>query len=176
MRALESAAKTQSQQCGKTGFHFAMPRRLCAGWLRLTLLLLFLALAATVQAQTTGDYRTAAGLTTANWNGTTTWETYNGSTWVATTANPSSTDGAITIRSGATVALTATVSIDQVTVDSGGQLTINSGIAVTLANGTGTDITVNGTFHNPEPPAQEMGRCLMRKGYIHGEALQRSGF
>ena len=148
MRALESAAKTQSQQCGKTGFHFAMPRRLCAGWLRLTLLLLFLALAATVQAQTTGDYRTAAGLTTANWNGWTTWETYNGSTWVATTANPSSTDGAITIRSGATVALTATVSIDQVTVDSGGQLTINSGIAVTLANGTGTDITVNGTFLN----------------------------
>src|SRR6185295_14371244 len=66
-------------------------------------------------AATSGDYRSKA---TGNWNSTSTWEKYNGSGWVAATATPTNADGAITIRSGHTVTVTASVTTDQVTVDS----------------------------------------------------------
>ena len=136
MRALESAAKTQSQQCGKTGFHFTMPHRLCAGWLRLSLIVLLSFIASDMfAADAVGDYRTLTGLTSGNWNGTTTWEkcTVAGSpgTWVAVATSPTDADGVISIRSGATVTITASVSYDQVVVDSGGQVTVASTITTT---------------------------------------------
>jgi hypothetical protein len=40
------------------------------------------------------------------------------------------------------------VSIDQTIVNSGAQININSGITLTIANGTGTDLIVNGTIGN----------------------------
>ena len=40
--------------------------------------------------------------------------------------------------------MTAAVSVDQVTVDSGGELDVDSGVTLTTANGTGTDLTDNG--------------------------------
>ena len=94
-------------------------------------------------AQTTGDYRTKAS---GNWNATATWERYSGTAWVAATATPTSSDGAITILNGHTVAVTAGVTVDQVTVNAGGQVTLNSGITLSVANGTGTDLQVNGVL------------------------------
>ena len=90
-------------------------------------------------------YRSAA--TTGNWNNAATWESStDGLTWSAAASTPSSTDGTITIRNGHTVTITAAVSIDQVTVDNGG-IVIHSGAGtVTLADGTGTDLTINGTW------------------------------
>jgi hypothetical protein len=98
--------------------------------------------------QTTGDYRSAA---TGNWNTLATWERYNGTAWILPTSGqgtPTSTSGVITILNGHTVTVTVNVSIDQATVDAGGQITINSGITLTIANGTSTDLTVNGIVVN----------------------------
>ncbi len=91
-----------------------------------------------------GDYRSKA---TGNWNSTATWETYNGSAWVNASATPTNGGGAITILNGHTISVTANVSVDQLIVDVGGVLTINSGKTFTISNGTGDDLTVNGTLN-----------------------------
>lgn len=83
-----------------------------------------------------------------NWNATTTWEESvdGGATWVDAFGTPTSSDGAITIRNGHTVAVSASVAIDEVTVDAGGQITINLGQTLTLA--AANALTVNGTVLN----------------------------
>jgi hypothetical protein len=101
-----------------------------------------------VQAQITDDYRTRTGVT-ASWFGTATWQRYNGTTWVDVATNPTSANGAIEIRSDASVTIPAPLTVDNLTVN--GTLTFNnatngSGNAFTLNNGTGTDLIVNGTF------------------------------
>ncbi|MCJ7449733.1 MAG: hypothetical protein MUO72_18820, partial [Bacteroidales bacterium] len=95
--------------------------------------------------QAAGDYRTAA---TGNWNAIATWETYNGTAWVAASSTPTSANGVITILNGHTVTVTASNTVDQVIIDAGGQVTVNAGQTLTIANGTGTDMTVNGTLVN----------------------------
>jgi hypothetical protein len=70
---------------------------------------------------------------------------YNGSAWVTAAAAPTSANGVITIQSGHTMQITATVSIDQVVINYGG--TINwTGGTLTIADGTGVDLQVDGTF------------------------------
>jgi hypothetical protein len=103
------------------------------------------AVGATASGQSVGDYRSVA---TGNWNSTSTWGTFDGSSWVAAVATPTSSDGVITIRNGHTVTVTASVTVDQVTVDAGGQVTINNGFGWTIANGTGNDLIINGTVLN----------------------------
>ena len=88
-----------------------------------------------------GDYRTKAS---GAWNSATTWETYNGSAWVATATPPTSTNGKINILSGHSVTVTANVTVDQVEVDLGGSLTINSGFYLYVNNGADTDLRVKG--------------------------------
>jgi hypothetical protein len=96
-------------------------------------------------ADAAGDYRSAAS---GNWNAIATWQRYDGTNWVAAAATPTSADGVITIRNGHVVTISATVAYDQVVVDAGGQVTVPSSVASTLANGTGTDLTINGTWLN----------------------------
>src|SRR5262245_21526216 len=72
-----------------------------------------------VRAAVSGDYRTKA---TGNWNSTSTWEKYDGSSWVSAAATPASGDGVIEILSGHTVTITADVTADQIIVNSGGTL------------------------------------------------------
>lgn len=96
-------------------------------------------------AAANGDYRSKA---TGNWNSTSTWERYNGTSWVAATATPTNNDGAITILNGHTVTVTANVTADQVIIETGGQIDINSNKALTIANGSGTDIDISGTLKN----------------------------
>lgn len=93
-------------------------------------------------AAANGDYRSKA---TGNWSSTSSWEFYNGTSWVAATGTPTSADGSITILSGHTVTVTVSITADQVIVDPGGSLTVFSGKNLTIANGTGDDLTVNGT-------------------------------
>ncbi len=93
----------------------------------------------------TGDYRTSMS---GNWNLITTWQRYNGSSWVAAIATPNSADGVITIQNGHTVTVTANATVDQVVISSGGQMVLNTGVTLTLANGTGTDLDVSGVFKN----------------------------
>lgn len=95
--------------------------------------------------QASGDYRSAGS---GPWGTAGTWETFNGTSWVVAGASPTSANGVITIRSPHVVNVAANVTIDQTVVDIGGTMTIDPSATVTLANGTGTEITVNGTLTN----------------------------
>ncbi len=103
-------------------------------------------------AQVTGDYRSVNAPNPAggNWSDITKWERYNGSAWVAAPTAPTFTDETITIRSGDNILLNVSVTADQLVVEAGGTLSINvffsasGGNDLTLNNGTGTDLTVNG--------------------------------
>lgn len=101
--------------------------------------------AATAFGQAVNDYRSAA---TGNWNAVGTWQRFNGTSWVAAVSTPTSASGVITIRSPHNVTVTVDVTVDQVTIESGGTVTITSGDDWTIANGTGTDLTVDGTVTN----------------------------
>ncbi|MFN8303116.1 MAG: choice-of-anchor D domain-containing protein [Saprospiraceae bacterium] len=60
---------------------------------------------------------------------------------------PSSTVGTITIKNTHTVTVTAPVTIDQITVESGATLTTNASQTLTVNDGTGNDLTVDGTLN-----------------------------
>lgn len=121
-----------------------------------TRLLLFAALFFTTlhaSAQAVGDYRSnvAAPPAVGQWTTPATWQTFDGLDWVTASAFPTSADGVITIQSGDSIQLTgasAAISIDQVVVESGGYLVIfNTSGTVTLNNGSGNDITVDGRLY-----------------------------
>ena len=76
-----------------------------------------------LNAQSIGDYRSTAS---GNWNTVSTWEMYNGLIWAGAIAPPSSLNGAINIRNGHTVTVTANTTVDQVTIDAGGTLVLAS--------------------------------------------------
>src|ERR1022692_3986939 len=67
---------------------------------------------------TSGDYQTVKS---GNWNSTSTWQKYNGTSWVAATTTPSTT-GIISIQNGDTVTVTASVTVDSLFVNAGGTL------------------------------------------------------
>ena len=89
-----------------------------------------------------GDYRSNA--TPGNWSAAATWERFDGATWVAAITAPTSTDGVITIRSPHIVTVNTAISADQVIVEVGGTLSVTS--TLTIDDGTGTDLVVNGTL------------------------------
>ena len=92
-------------------------------------------------AQSVGDYRSKAS---GNWNALGTWELWSGIAWIpATVVTPTSTNGVITILNGHNVTVSAAVTVDQVVVNTGGTITIDA--ALTIANGSGTDLDVTGT-------------------------------
>lgn len=96
----------------------------------------------TAQAQTTGDYRSVAS---GNWSSIAAWERYNGTGWVAAAASPTSTDNVIQIRAGHTVTVIANVTADQILVDASGILSVSTN-TLTINNGAGTDMTINGNL------------------------------
>lgn len=95
-------------------------------------------------AATNGDYRSVSS---GNWNSTSAWEKFNGTSWVAISSTPSSADGEITISTGHVITISADVTADQITVNTGASLAINTSQRLTLADGTGTDLVVNGTLN-----------------------------
>lgn len=105
------------------------------------LLLLLACNALLLQAQTSGDYRSAA---TGNWNNIATWESYDGTAWQPAETIPAVTDGTVTIRSPHTVTISSGVTADQITIDAGG--TLSDLALLILENGIETDLICNGTF------------------------------
>jgi hypothetical protein len=81
---------------------------------RFVLIVFFLVFGLSVMAQVTGDYKSKA---TGNWNSSSTWQIYNGTTWVNATSYPgqNSNVGTVTIGSGNTVTLN--VDITSNTID-----------------------------------------------------------
>jgi len=101
-------------------------------------------------AQALNDYRSAAS---GDWNSRGTWQRFNGTTWITPTVvqgTPNNNDGVITIRSPHTVTVTANVTVDQVIIEFGGKVIITNNDRWTIANGSGTDLTVNGTVVNSD--------------------------
>ena len=94
-------------------------------------------------AATTGDYRSAQS---GNWNSNSTWQIYNGTSWIAASVTPDNTNGVIEIQNTHTVTVSASVTADQIVVDNGGSLTIAAAKTLTINNGTGTDLDVSGTL------------------------------
>jgi len=91
-------------------------------------------------------YRTK---TTGNWGANSTWESSTDqTTWSNAFFSPTSNDYTITIQNGHTVTIDASVTADQILVESGGQLSIASGQILTLNDGTETDLDINGTVLN----------------------------
>jgi hypothetical protein len=95
--------------------------------------------------QTAGDFRSAQSGT---WGTLSTWETYNGTIWVAATSIPDSLLAPVikvtTIRSPHNVTVDATIGVRNVIVDAGATVTVN-GTPVILYS-TQEGITVNGTL------------------------------
>lgn len=89
-------------------------------------------------------YRSKA---TGNWSASGTWEqSNNGSTdWTVASAAPDSTAQTIVIQTGHTVTVDSDQTIDQTTVATGGTLAVNSGVTLTVVNGDGIDLAVDGT-------------------------------
>jgi hypothetical protein len=97
------------------------------------------------QAQVVGDYRSAS---TGNWDVPAKWERYDGTKWLTPTAEqgtPSSSNAnVITIRKGHTITVAKAIAVDQLVIERGGQVTVNN-VILTIANGDGVDLNVNGT-------------------------------
>ncbi len=84
-----------------------------------------------------------------NWNVVSNWEVADNISFTgAVPASMSPTNlnsSGIFIRSGSPITVSAAVSADQLTVDAGATLTVGAA-TFTIANGTGTDVQVNGTL------------------------------
>jgi len=95
-----------------------------------------------------GDYRSV--VTTGLWSSNSTWQRYDGISWVAAVAPPTSSDGVITIAAGDSIRMNSAVIFDQVVVESGAVLAIfntSTPTTFTLNDGTGADLQNNGKLY-----------------------------
>lgn len=97
-------------------------------------------------AVSTNRFRsTANGL----WTDEATWQVSpDGISWAAASCWPTADNDAIDILAGHTVTVDSNFPVDQLTIAATAQVTVNSGTTWTVADGTGTDLTVNGTVAN----------------------------
>lgn len=65
----------------------------------------------------------------------------------ATVAPNNVNSAGIFIRNGSPITISSSVTADELTIDAGSTLTVGAGGNFTLANGTGTDLTINGNFN-----------------------------
>jgi hypothetical protein len=111
---------------------------------KLFLLVLFSVFSYTnVFASATTDY--FRSVATGNWGTTTTWQSSpDNVTWSAATLTPTNAANTITLQSPFVVKVAAIVTADQIVVNNGATLTMTA--VLTLANGVGTDLQVDGIF------------------------------
>ncbi len=86
-----------------------------------------------------GDYRSGGS---GNWNIPSTWQIFNGSTWVTTLITP--TTQKVTIQNGHTVNVTKRVTVNQVLVQTGGTVTNAQNLRL---GGSGTALDIFGTVN-----------------------------
>ena len=99
--------------------------------------------ATTLNAQSTGDYKSVAA---GNWATPGIWERFDGAGWGPTSSAPTAADGIITLQSPFLVTVTADLDIDQAVIEAGATVIVFSG-TLSVLDGAGTDFTVNGTFN-----------------------------
>ena len=85
--------------------------------------------------------------TSGDWYDPTSWQSStNGSTWVDADLSPTSAANSITIQPTHTISILNNISADQLTISSGAFLNHASNAVFTLDNGSGVDMTINGTY------------------------------
>lgn len=92
-----------------------------------------------------GDYRSASPAN-GKWSVAANWQRFNGSAWVVATAAPTAANGIITISANDSIDADVTVNADQLVIASGAKLSVQTA-GLTVANGPGTDLIVNGTLY-----------------------------
>lgn len=93
-----------------------------------------------------GRYRTRQS---GNWNDVSSWERYNGTTWVSPAASiPTINESIVSIQSGHTVTVTESDSIDQLVINANATLAIPAGVTLLVKNGDGIDLSSRGTIRN----------------------------
>ena len=90
-----------------------------------------------------GDYRTKASGT---WNDPAIWQVYQ-SGWQDATNFPTYSNGNIDIRSSHTVWITADITLDETSVNSGGILYLNAGVILTLNQVSTNELSISGTMY-----------------------------
>ncbi|MEJ8816813.1 T9SS type A sorting domain-containing protein [Lacibacter sp. H407] len=94
---------------------------------------------------TTGSYFRSRQ--SGNWNDVSTWESStDNSNWITATLAPTNAANVIRIRNGHTVTISSNVSADQLVVDAGAVLKHLNGNSLSLSNGGGDDMIINGTY------------------------------
>ncbi len=92
-----------------------------------------------------GDYRSIITGALVNWGDASTWERYDGASWVTATVAPDFNDGVITVRSPTYIRLYSDLTIDQTIVENGATIQPSqAGTTLTINNGPGTDLELNG--------------------------------
>jgi hypothetical protein len=128
--------------------------------------------------QLTDHFRSRA---TGNWGDAATWESSaDSSAWIDATLAPADNSAkSVVVRSGHTVTVAANISIDQVTVDAGGQVTVAAGNTYTIANNGNSDpdLVINGTFLNQGTTAISSSTWTLGDGatFIHNASTSFSG-
>lgn len=92
-----------------------------------------------VHAQSSGDIRTKQS---GNWNTNSTWERFDGSTWVTAVSPPSSASGIITISAGHQINIPGGTSISADQLYIAGSLVVEANATLSLLNGTADDLTL----------------------------------
>ena len=83
-----------------------------------------------------------------SWGATTSWQSSSdGVNWANATAAPSNTANTILIRNTHEITVNTNTTADQVTVEAGGIVTIDNSKTLTVNDGVGVDLEVNGTLN-----------------------------
>jgi hypothetical protein len=113
-------------------------------------------------AASPGDYRTK---TSGDWNNPAIWEKFNGTSWVNAAVSPSSADGAIEIQNGHYITISSDITVDQLLIDESGMIANTSG-TVTIMNGIGSDVTVNGFWNISGAVSFTSSASMTIAGYV----------
>jgi len=137
---------------------------------RLFSILFLIAVCASVLfAQGAGDYQTAAS---GNWNAAATWQMHNGSSWVAASVPPTSSDKMVSVLAGHTVTVTADIAVDSVYVNNGGSIIVASGVTLTIDSSgslaSSTGLVLQGLN------ALQVSGVLKNQGNITGAVADRN--
>lgn len=111
---------------------------------RFLVTIIFLIVAAISFGQSNGDYLSRTQ--NRDWISTNAWLIYNNGRWINTNTYPTYLNGTITIRAGYTITLNGNITADQLIIENGATLIITTNNTLTIADGTGNDLIVNGTL------------------------------
>jgi hypothetical protein len=123
------------------------PRSLSVGSAPALAGLALLASASRAPAASVGDYQC---INTGNWSDNSIWQTWNGSSWVAASAAPSTDAIAnlITISGTNLVTCDTSLTAERVVVAAGAELDVPIGNTLTVVAGSGTGLDIAGILGN----------------------------